>query len=465
MKMDQLPKTKRIHFIGIGGAGMSAIAKVLIEMGHQVSGSDLKESRYTKVLSEMGANITIGHDEKNSMGAEWVVISSAIPERNPELKLARKENIKVLARAQMLNQICSQKNKTIAIAGTHGKTTTTSMTALILERANLDPTFLIGGELNDIGSNAKYGSGEICLVEADESDGSLVYLKPELAVVTNIDSDHLDYHLTFEKLVALFQDWLAALGSSGKAIILGDGSPAEKAARESGSEYITFGRSSENNIYYDDVISKDFESEFTVYDKDRGKDWRVRLSVPGEHNILNSMAALAVAKSLDLDLEKAAQSLSEFKGVKRRFQLIGAVGGISIIDDYAHHPTEVMATLKAARGGQWKRVICIFQPHRFSRTKQLHEQFGEAFGDADITVMTDIYNAGELPIPGVTGKLLVDEILKHNPRSRLAYIPNKSEIRDYILSILRPGDALMTLGAGDVWDIGVNVHENLKSLA
>ncbi|HEB13197.1 MAG TPA: UDP-N-acetylmuramate--L-alanine ligase [Actinobacteria bacterium] len=464
MNLDKLSKSERIHFIGIGGAGMSAIAKVLIEMGYQVSGSDMKESRYTRALTELGADISISHHERNLKDAGLVVISSAIPERNSELKWARSEKIPVLARAQMLNEVCAKKDPTIAIAGTHGKTTTTSMTALILDRVGLDPTFLIGGELNDIGSNARNGSGGVCVVEADESDGSLIYLNPKYAVITNIDTDHLDHYDTFDQLMELFGDWLGALPEDGKAIVMGDGSFAEMAAKSSGCEYITFGREETNDIYFSDPVFEDFASEFTVHDREKGRKWRIKLNVPGEHNILNALAALTVARSVQVDIGKASQVLSEFSGVKRRFQLVGRSGEVSIIDDYAHHPTEVIATLEAARNGGWKRIICIFQPHRFSRTKLLHSQFGPAFANADIIVMTDIYNAGELPVPGVTGKLLVDEVLSHQPHSRVAYIPNKLEIRDYVLSIVQPGDVVLTLGAGDIWSIGLDVFEYLRDV-
>jgi len=326
----------------------------------------------------------------------------------------------------------------------------------------LGSTFLIGAELNDIGSNAQYGPGDTCVVEADESDGSLVYLEPRYAVVTNIDSDHLDYHRTFENLVGLFEGWLAKLPSDGKAIVLGDGSTAEKAAKAAGCPCTTFGRADNNDFYFSDTAFSELGSEFTLHDNRQGRTWRLKLQVPGEHNILNALAALAVVESLGLDIDTAGRDLASFSGVKRRFQLVGQGREVAVVDDYAHHPTEVAATLRAAGNGGWNRVICVFQPHRFSRTKLLSNQFGGAFGDADITVLTDVYDAGELPIPGITGKLLVDEILAHRPHSRVAYIPNKVEIRDYLLSIVRPGDLVLTVGAGDIWTIGQDLFEHLK---
>ncbi|MDP1808464.1 MAG: UDP-N-acetylmuramate--L-alanine ligase [Actinomycetota bacterium] len=462
MKEDILASGQKFHFIGIGGAGMSGIAKVLLEMGEAVSGSDLKESRHTAALADLGATVSIGHDAANLGDAGVVVISSAIPETNPELTAARERGLNVMPRARMLAQICRQKPGAVAVGGTHGKTTTTSMTALILDKAGLSPTFLIGGELNDIGGNAKYGDGESCVVEADESDGSLVYLAPKYAIVTNIDSDHLDYHGTFDNLVALFSVWLSKLPADGKAIVLGDGSPAEEAARTAGCSFITFGRSDANDLSFSGAVFDEFGSQFSVHDNRQGRSWRLSLRIPGEHNILNALAALAASQCLGLEIGEAGNILAGFSGVKRRFQLVGRGREVAVVDDYAHHPTEVTATLAAAGQGGWNRVICVFQPHRFTRTKLLSGQFGGAFGAADITVMTDIYNAGEMPIPGVNGKLLVDEILAFRPRSRVTYIPDKMEIKDYLLSIVRPGDIVLTVGAGDIWTVGVDLFEQLK---
>lgn len=449
---------------------MSGIAKVLIEMGETVSGSDLKESRYTRVLADLGAEIAIGHKESNLGDAGIVVISSAIPETNPELAAARDRGLPVMARAQMLARICHQKPGGIAVAGTHGKTTTTSMVALMLEKAGLNPTYLIGGELNDVGSNAKYGSGDACVVEADESDGSLVYLAPKYAIITNIDSDHLDFHGTFANLAALFEGWLAKLPADGKAIVLGDGSPAEVAAKASGCAFVTFGRFPDNDISFDEAVFSEFGSEFTVHDNRSGRDMRMKLGIPGEHNILNALAALATVMLLEVEsktaeeyFDEAGASLADFSGVKRRFQHIGQWGNVDVVDDYGHHPTEVMATLAAAGRGGWRRVICVFQPHRYTRTKLMSGQFGEAFEDADITIMTDVYNAGETPIPGVSGKLLVDEILARRPRSRVTYLPDKANIKDYLLSVVKPGDIVLTVGAGDIWTVGQELCEQLKA--
>ena len=286
---------------------MSAIAKVLLEMGATVSGSDLKDSRYTRSLADLGAEIFIGHDPQNLSNAAVVVISSAIPEYNTELRAARERGLCVVARAQMLAELCREKKNCVAVGGTHGKTTTTSMTALILEQAGLEPTFLVGGELNDIGSNAKYGKGDICLVEADESDGSLIHLRPKNAVITNIDRDHLDFHKSFANLISLFERWISSLPADGLAIVLGDGSVAEKAAKATGKNCVTFGAGDENDLSFSSVTYSDFGSEFTIADHRTGASAVVRLRVPGEHNIFNAMAALAAAQAAGIELEREVE--------------------------------------------------------------------------------------------------------------------------------------------------------------
>lgn len=451
-----------MHFIGVGGAGMSAIAKVLLEMGVSVSGSDLKESRYTKTLAELGADISIGHDPANLKDPAVVVISSAIPEYNPELRAARERGLNIVPRARMLSELCRKKPQSVAVGGTHGKTTTTSMIALILERAGWRPTFLIGGELNDIGSNAQYGDGDTCVVEADESDGSLVNLSPALAVITNVDRDHLDYHGDFATLQALFVGWIKSLPAGAKAVVYGDGSKAEEVARASGREYLSFGRDPENFLSFRDEVFSGSGAVFKVRERGVSKEVEVALRVPGEHNILNAMAALAIVRTLGMDLDTAAGLLADFRGAQRRFQQLGDSDDILVIDDYAHHPTEIKATVTAAAAMGRKRVICVFQPHRFSRTQLLSREFGDAFPNADLVVLTNIYNAGEQPIPGVSGKLLVDEILSSNPTTRISYIPDKADIGDYLIQIVRSGDIVLMMGAGDIGGVG---HEFARRLA
>ena len=455
-----MDKSMAVHFIGIGGAGMSGIAKVLLEMGFSVTGSDLKASRYTMSLEDFGAGIFIGHKAENIDSPDVVVISSAIPERNVELARARELGIPVLARAEMLAQLARRK-VAVAVAGTHGKTTTTSMISYILQHSDDDPTYLIGGELNDIGSNARYGRGKHCVIEADESDGSLVHLKPQVVVITNIDADHLDHYGSFEAIETLFSDWISELPGDGLAIVLGDGSNVQALAGETGKPIVTFGLGDENDFYAREIIFDAFDSRFQVYSAKDGLLGELILKVPGTHNVLNALAATAFCLTAGIEFNQVAAALINFTGVKRRFQLVGKRQDIVVIDDYAHHPTEVRATLRAAKSGGWKRVVCVFQPHRYSRTKFLHHEFGLAFAEADLTVMTDIYSAGEEPMPGVSGKLLVDAILEASPQKSVIYLPKKMDIGDYLMSVVRDGDLVLTMGAGDIWMVGDELLNHL----
>ncbi|HEX21204.1 MAG TPA: UDP-N-acetylmuramate--L-alanine ligase [Actinobacteria bacterium] len=449
-----------VHFIGIGGAGMSGIAKVLLEMGHSVSGSDIKAGRYTRNLESLGAKVTIGHQEKNINNNDVVVISSAISERNVELRQAKKLGIRIMARAEMLAQIARQKN-TVAVAGTHGKTTTTSMISFILEMNGNDPTYLIGGELNDIGSNARFGSGEYCVIEADESDGSLMHITPQMIVITNIDADHLDFYGSLAAVEKIFADWVEKLPKDGRAFVMGDNAGIKRLIGNNRGTFITYGLKPSNDYFVKNVFFQDFGSRYQVYSAQSGLIGEITLNVPGTHNILNSLAATAFCLEIGIDFKAIAQALSKFTGVKRRFQLIDKLNEIAVVDDYAHHPTEIKATLKAARQGRQGRVICIFQPHRYSRTKFLYREFGRAFGDADVTVMTDIYSAGEEPIPGVTSKLLVDSILEHNPKKTVVYLPHKMDVGNFLLANIHSGDLVLTMGAGDIWTVGTELVDHL----
>lgn len=448
-----------VHFIGIGGAGMSGIAKVLLEMGYKVSGSDLKESRYTAALKDKGADIYIGHSGGNIKDPDVVVVSSAIPKSNPEVKAAKDNDVPIIRRAEMLAWLGRSK-RSIAVAGTHGKTTTTSMIALAFEKAQQDSTFLIGGELNDIGSNAKCGSGEFFITEADESDGSLLYLQPEVIVITNIEADHLDYYDSLQSIEDIFLTFVSSLPDQGFAVVCANNPGIERLMKRSDKKFITYGIEvdvDEDRGNYDftgrNIKLHTSGSTFDVYHLD---DYvaTVKLNVPGIHNISNSLAAIALGLSLDLNKDVIVDALGQFSGVKRRFQLIGRTPEFTLIDDYAHHPTEVSATLSAARSGDWQRLICVFQPHRYSRTKFLGKDFGPAFDDADIVVLTDVYAAGEEPMPGVTGKVIVDAVLAKNPRKNVVYLPKKAEIPKFLVETVREGDLVLTMGAGDISAVG-----------
>ena len=449
---------RRVHFVGIGGAGMSAIAKVLMERGFEVSGSDLKRSRAATMLEAMGVGIHIGHEASLVDDADVVVISTAIPERNPELVRARASGIEVMTRgealASLLNDLMS-----IVVAGTHGKTTTTSMIVSVLHSVGRDPTYLVGGGLNDVGTNARLGRDDLAVAESDESDGSFLLLTPHIAVVTNVEVDHLDHWGSFDAIKDGFRSWLSAVPEGGGIVIpqgdagLRDYTPPPGVARS------TFGPGG-------DVDSRDVRPHasgmsFTLVHGDSSAP--VALRVPGRHNVANALAAAAACLQNGLSVEAIARGLGDYKGVERRFQIRGEVGGVTIIDDYAHHPTEVEATLEAARAGPWRRVVAVFQPHRYSRTQTLHDAFGASFRPADRIVITDVYGAGESPVPGVTGKLISDAVCAHLPGRTVAYLPHHGELVAYLRASSRPGDALLTLGAGDISALGEELLRTVEA--
>ncbi|MBI4744373.1 MAG: UDP-N-acetylmuramate--L-alanine ligase [Actinobacteria bacterium] len=442
---------------------MSGIAHILLQMGCSVSGSDIKESRNTMRLASEGAVISIGHSPENINSAEIVVYSSAISPSNCELVAAKKRNIFIISRGEMLAKLASGK-KSIAIGGTHGKTTTTSMVSLVFEYNKMDPTFLIGGELNDIGSNAKFGKSEYFIAEVDESDGSLLHMNSETAVITNIELDHLDYYKDYDNIENVFLEFANKVSLGGQVIVCGDFDNLRKIKeriKSTGREVKTYGLNIDNDIYASDIKLGSFGSMFNVY-INNSLQGLIKLKVYGIHNAYNALAAVLVGMSYGIPFEKIASVLEQFTGVKRRFQYKGAVDSIDFIDDYAHHPTEVKMTLKGARTGSWKRIVAIFQPHRYSRTKYLYDDFGDAFNDSDLAIITDIYPAGENPIPGISGKLIVDSILKRNPRKQVVYLPKKNLIKDLLTGILKENDLVLTMGAGDISIVGDEVLSYLK---
>jgi len=448
------------HFIGIGGAGMSGIAHVLHERGVAVTGSDLKMSRYAKQLEDAGVPVAIGHRAENLGEPEVVVISSAIPESNPELAEARRRDLPVWPRAKMLAHLAEER-QTIAVAGTHGKTTTSSMIATMLAAVGTDPTFLIGGELNDMAANARCGAGSYYVVEADESDGSFLYLDPNVAVITNVEADHLDHYADLAAVEAAFRAFCAKVPDDGVIVLLGDQPGIERVLPGAAGRVITYGESEGVDVRCHALHVQGLGHEFAVTTAD-GRSVAAKVRVPGRHNVLNATAAIAVAWHLGLDLEAAAAGVAAFSGVRRRFDLVGVVDGVTIVDDYAHHPTEVRATLAAARQGDFDRVWVVFQPHRYSRTAALGGEFGRAFGDADRLVLMDVYGAGEAPIPGVSGKTILDAVLRSRPRAQAAYFPHRADVEAYVLGKVRPGDLVLTMGAGDVTSIG---GELIRALA
>jgi UDP-N-acetylmuramate--alanine ligase len=439
---------------------MSAIAVVLLAKGVQVSGSDLKESRNTRRLRQMGARIFIGHSAENVEGADLLVASSAISERNRELARARELGVQVLPRAAMLDLIMAD-GKGIAVAGTHGKTTTTSMIAMIMREAGLDPTYVIGGELNDVGSNAHAGAGEYVIAEADESDGSFLLLQPWAEVITNVEEDHLDFFRDGEEVREYFRRFVSLLPPEGIMVFSGDDPGAASLRGHGSAREISFGEGKENDFRSAAASFFSGGSSFKVY---RGDDrlGEVKLGIPGEHNLRNAMAALALTLSVGVDFEVAARALGAFRGVQRRFQLIDEVAGIRLIDDYAHHPSEVLTTLAAAVLEEATRVVCIFQPHRYTRTAALWEGFGSALLLADLVIVTDVYAAGEDPLPGVSGKLIVNALLDAAPAKQVVYIPKRYQLGSAAARFLHAGDLVLTMGAGDITQCATEIAGILK---
>lgn len=445
--------------MGIGGIGMSGIAEVLLNLGYKVSGSDLKESDTTERLKKLGGEIRIGHHAANIGSPHVVVISSAVKNDNVEVLAAREKQIPVIPRAEMLAELMRLKYG-VAIAGAHGKTTTTSMVATVLAAGGIDPTVVIGGKLNSLGTNAKLGQGEFLVAEADESDGSFLKLSPTIAVVTTIDEEHLDYYKDIGEIKAAFLAFINKVPFYGVSILCMDQPHIQSLLPLVLKRYQTYGMSSQADYQARDVSLKPFGSKFKALHHAQDLGW-FELSTPGAHNINNSLAAIAVARELDVELEVIRKALKDFSGVQRRFQIKGEAGGIIIVDDYGHHPTEVKATLAAAAAGMERRVVVVFQPHRYTRTQHLLEDFFTAFNQADKLVVMDIYGAGEKPIPGVSGQALCEGIRKHGHKD-VTFIAEQEKIVEHMASVLKKGDLMITLGAGDVWKLGEQVLERLK---
>lgn len=439
----------RVHFIGIGGAGMSAIAKVLVERGVDVTGSDLKGSRITDALIEMGAHVHIGHDPAHVEGAGLVVVSAAIDDSNPELARARELGLEVISRGAALARLL-ERDRAIVVAGTHGKTTCTSMIVSIFHAAGRDPSYLVGGGLNDAGTNARSGRDPVVVAESDESDGSFLLLSPNVAVITNIEMDHHDQWRSLAELRGAFAEFLGRVPGDGTIVVpAGD----EIAAAADPRRIFRFGGDGDDG----DVVATDIEPRgggISFVLSHGGETQEVELRVPGHHNVTNALAAAGAALAEGISLSDIARGLSSFAGVERRFDLHGEAAGITVVDDYAHHPSEVRATLAAAREGRWRRVVAVFQPHRYSRTAALWRDFGPAFAEADRIVVTDVYGAGEVPVPGITGKLVADAAALSLPGRPIAYIPHRSDLAAYLVATARPGDLLLTLGAGDITSVG-----------
>ena len=443
-------KIQHIHFVGIGGIGMSGIAEVLLNLGYHISGSDLRETEITQRLAALGCKIFYGHGKENLKEADVVVVSSAIRKGNPEVDEAEQRLIPVVPRAEMLAELMRMKVG-IAIAGTHGKTTTTSLIATVLAAGGLDPTVVIGGRLNSLGSNARLGQGEFLVAEADESDGSFLKLMPTIAVVTNIDADHLDYYSGIEPIQEAFLQFLNKIPFFGLAVLCLDHPIIQSLIPRLKKRFMTYGLTTQADFQAKDIAYHELMTTFDVNYHRQGLG-RLTLHMPGLHNVYNALATLATAHELDIPFQVVQEALHHFSGIHRRFQIKGEKRGILVVDDYGHHPVEIMATLKAARTGWERRIVAVFQPHRYSRTQALFREFLTAFNDADVLVLTEIYPAGEDRIAGVDSRTLFEGVREYGHKD-VTYLTSKREIVDHLLQLLKPGDMVITLGAGDIWQV------------
>ena len=452
-------KIEKIHFVGIGGIGMSGIAEVLLNLGYKVSGSDLRKTEITERLEGLGGEIFIGHARENVVNVDVVVISSAVHDDNPEVVEAMERLIPVIPRAEMLAELMRMKYG-IAIAGTHGKTTTTSMVATILAKGGIDPTIVIGGRLNSIGTNARLGQGQFLVAEADESDGSFLKLSPTIAVVTNIDADHLDFYKDIDEIKDTFVQFINKVPFYGLAVLCLDNGNIADIIPLVKKRFNTYGLTTQADFRATDVRHTGFTTSFVAHYKGTLLG-EITFSMPGAHNVLNALATIAVAMELNVPFAEIQAGFKAFGGVGRRFQVKGEVRDIMVVDDYGHHPTEIRATLAAAKGGWDRRLVVAFQPHRYSRTKELFEEFVKAFYDADVLILTDIYPAGEKPIEGITAESLAARIKRHGQKD-VTYIADRNAVCDHLLGIVKPGDIVITLGAGNIWQVGETLVEKLK---
>jgi UDP-N-acetylmuramate--alanine ligase len=441
-------KPQHVHFIGIGGIGMSGIAEVLLNLGYEVSGSDVKLSPITERLSASGATIFLGHEAQNVLGAKAVVVTSALDSKNPEVLEARRLQVPVIPRGELLAELMRLKFG-IAIAGSHGKTTTTSMVAAILNSANLDPTVVVGGRVVGMqGSNARVGNSSLLVVESDESDGSFLKLAPIVAVVTNIDREHLDHYESLEQIQTAFTDFVNKVPFYGAAVVCMEDANIQAIFPSIRRRTITYGRSAQVDLEIQNVELSPTGSDFTI--RRAGDELgSFHLNVPGLHNVLNATAAVGVGLEMEVSVEQIREGLSSFRGVDRRFSVRGVEGGVTVVDDYGHHPTEVKATLAAARLGAFNRILVLFQPHRFSRTKHLLEEFGTAFHQADEVYLLDIYAASEQAIEGVSARTMLDKLQSYGHRSA-HYAGSMEKSIEAIAKAAVAGDLVITLGAGNV---------------
>jgi UDP-N-acetylmuramate--alanine ligase len=452
---------QQIHLVGIGGSGMSGIAEILLNLGYRVTGSDMRRNEAVDRLEQLGAKIFIGHDAANVDDSHVVVYSSAVSRENVEVRAARERQIPVIARAEMLAELMRLKYG-IAVAGTHGKTTTTSLIGAVLAEGRYDPTVIVGGRVTSLGGNARMGQGEFLVAEADESDGSFLKLDPTIAVVTTIDAEHLDHYGNLELIMEAFTTFVSKVPFYGAAVLCLDEPNIQRLIPRVEKRIITYGIDAAADLVARHVRLAGMTSRFEVHHRATLLG-ECALQIPGRHNVLNALAAVGVGLDLEIPFATIQKALAAFAGVQRRFQVRGTVAGITVVDDYGHHPAEIRATLAAAKAGFDARVVTVFQPHRYTRTKHLRDEFLTAFNQADAVIVMDIYPAGEAPIPGVTAAGLADGIRAHGHR-HVAYLgSDRARIIEHLREVLRPGDIVLTQGAGDVSQLGPEILRALEA--
>ena len=450
--------TRHIHIIGIGGAGLSGIAEILLSLDFWISGSDLSQSETTEHLAALGAKVYYGHAAEQISGADVVVVSPAVPPQNPEVVEAKNRKIPVIRGAEMLAEIMRMKSS-VAISGTHGKTTTTAMTAAVLEK--LDPTVIVGGKLVSLGSHARIGRGEIMVVEADEAYGSIEKFFPTIAVVTSVDADHLDYYNSVEEIGETFLKFVNKVPFYGTGVLCLDQENIQRLVPRLEKRYVTYGIETRADLTAEQIRVDGPTSHYNV--RARGDILgEVHLKMPGRHNISNALAAIAVGLELEVPFDQLRDALESFQGVHRRFEVIGQANGIIVVDDYAHNPAKLKATFRAARESYNRRIVAVFQPHRYQRVKHLAEEFSKSFYETDVLIVTSIYGAEEAPVEGVTAENLTQAIQAHGHR-RASYIPDKAEVARALMKIVRPNDIVITVGAGDIWCVGRELLDHLNA--
>ena len=452
-------KVNNVHFVGIGGIGMSGIAELLLNLGFKVSGSDLTDSKIIQNLKNKGAKVFKGHDEKNINNSEVIVYSSAVSDDNPELKIALQNNIPIIKRAEMLGELIALKQTSIGVAGTHGKTSTSSMIGALLTYTKLDPTLVVGGLVKNLDTNSKLGKGDLIVVEADEYDKSFLQLKPTFAIITNIEEEHMDCYNDLDDLYNSFTQFANAVPFYGAVVACIDSPGVQIILPKIKRPIITYGLSSQADIRAENIEFHEMTTTYNIikYNQNIGK---IILNAPGKHNVLNSLAAATMGLEMGLNIENIIDGINSYGGVRRRFEIKGISKNIMVVDDYAHHPTEVSATLEAARNGWDRRIIAVFQPHLYSRTKSFYKEFARAFLDSDILIITDIYPAREIPIEGINGKIVYNEALSIGHKNAY-FIPDLENLQNILDKLVQSNDMIITIGAGTIWRYGQAYYEHL----